>query len=74
MPAITASPVGGKVAHSVEIEDLVIADYDKSGGVLGIEFVDARTHLGDIEKYVKLATLNLTAPSAPSDTDPAPTV
>ncbi len=44
-----------KVAYSVEIDDMVIADYDEHGTVLGIEFVDAKQHLGDVEKYVKLA-------------------
>ena len=44
------------VAYSVEIDDMVIADYDEHGTVLGIEFVDAKKHLGDVEKYVKLAT------------------
>jgi uncharacterized protein YuzE len=46
----------GRVAYSVEIDDMVIADYDERGAVLGIEFVDAKKHLRDIEKYVKLAT------------------
>jgi uncharacterized protein YuzE len=46
----------GKVAYSIEIDDMVIADYDELGAVLGIEFVDAKKHLGDVEKYVKLAT------------------
>ena len=45
----------GKVAYSIEIDDMVIADYDEQGTLLGIEFVDARKHLGDIESYVKLA-------------------
>jgi len=44
-----------RVAYSVEIDDMVIADYDESGSVLGIEFVDASKHLMDAEKYVKLA-------------------
>jgi len=45
-----------KVAYSVEIDDMVIADYDDRGTVLGIEFIDAKKHLGDVEKYVRLAT------------------
>ena len=50
--------VGGnkaKVAYCIEIDDMVIADYDEHGAVLGIEFVEAKKHLGDAEKYVKLA-------------------
>jgi len=46
---------GGKVAYSIEIDDMVIADYDEQGTVLGIEFVEAGKHAGEVEKYVKLA-------------------
>jgi len=45
----------GEVAYSVEIDDMVIADYDEQGTVLGIEFLEASKHLGDVEKYVELA-------------------
>ena len=45
----------GKVAYSIEIDDMVIADYDERGAVLGIEFVEAKKHIGDAEKYVELA-------------------
>jgi len=45
----------GKVAYSIEIADMVVADYDEQGTVLGIEFVEAKKHLADAEKYVMLA-------------------
>ncbi len=45
----------GKVAYSVEIDDMVIADYDEQGTVLGIEFLEASKHLGDVEKCIRLA-------------------
>ena len=44
-----------KVAYSVEIDDMVIADYDEQGSVLGIEFLEASKHLADVEKYIQLA-------------------
>jgi uncharacterized protein YuzE len=44
-----------KVAYSIEIDNMVIADYGEQGTLLGIEFVEAKKHLGDVEKYVKLA-------------------
>ncbi len=46
----------GTVAYSIEIEDMVVADYDERGAVLGIEFIDAAKHLTDTAKYVTLAT------------------
>jgi uncharacterized protein YuzE len=43
------------VAYSIEIANMVIADYDEHGSAVGIEFVEAQKHLMDAEKFVKLA-------------------
>ena len=41
------------VAYSVELSDLVIADYDETGAVRGIEFVGKRVE--PIENYLEKA-------------------
>jgi len=41
------------VAYSVELSDLVIADYDASGALRGLEFVGKRTE--PIESYLEKA-------------------
>jgi uncharacterized protein YuzE len=41
------------VAYSVELADLVVADYDESGAVRGIEFVGKRSE--PMEKYLEKA-------------------
>lgn len=41
------------VAYSVELSDLVIADYDETGAVRGIEFVGKRTD--PVESYLDIA-------------------
>jgi len=62
----------GKVAYSVEIDDMVIADYDEQGTVLGIEFLEASKHSGDVEKYVKLAKQKSKAHTKPPRRYPTP--
>jgi hypothetical protein len=42
-----------KVAYSVSLSDLVIADYDASGAVRGLEFVGKQT--APLEQYLELA-------------------
>jgi Protein of unknown function (DUF2283) len=42
-----------KVAYSVDLSDLVIADYDASGAVRGIEFVGKQE--GPLDRYLELA-------------------
>jgi uncharacterized protein YuzE len=42
-----------KIAYSVELSDLVIADYDETGAVRGIEFV--RKQVEPIDAYIEKA-------------------
>lgn len=44
----------GKVAYSQQIDELVIADYDSTGAVIGLEFL-AEEVAKDRDKYLALA-------------------
>src|SRR5689334_15507326 len=52
-----------RVAHSVELSDLVVADYDETGAVRGIEFVGKRTEPS--EYYLEKARKSQSRTTAP---------
>jgi uncharacterized protein YuzE len=44
-----------RVAYSVELDPLVVADYDESGNVIGIELLTAQTDKFDVHRLIALA-------------------
>ena len=46
---------GEKVAYSIDLDDEVIADYDKEGQVVGVEFLAGNSLDVEIERYIELA-------------------
>jgi|RhiMetdeSRZDD1v2_1073273.scaffolds.fasta_scaffold4720691_1 uncharacterized protein YuzE len=48
--------VEGKTARSIEVTDDVVADFDRSGTLLGIEVLDAKSYdPGDCQRLISLA-------------------
>lgn len=57
----------GRVAHTAELENLVVADYDEAGQMLGVEFVRAK-HFGPfLLEHPEVATLPSCLPYANLD-------
>jgi uncharacterized protein YuzE len=44
-----------KVAYSIDLDDMVVADYDEMGNVVGVEFLDSKLGKGEVERYLNLA-------------------
>ena len=57
---------GEGVAYSIDIDEAVIADYDNSGEVVGVEFLDAKTSAVEIMRYIELAKVRSKGASAGS--------
>ncbi len=51
------------VAYSIEVAPLVVADYDASGNVAGIELLTAATDKYDIHNLIALAGKQAKSPS-----------
>ena len=55
--AVYFSLTKGKVASTVEMDDRLIVDLDKTGNIIGIELLDASTQMGtganSLEKIVR---------------------
>jgi len=45
----------GKVRYSTELDDLVTADYDALGNVIGLEILDDKASESDIQRFIELA-------------------
>ncbi|HZW34554.1 MAG TPA: DUF2283 domain-containing protein [Isosphaeraceae bacterium] len=43
------------VAYSIDLDDMVVADYDEMGNVVGVEFLDSKLGKGEVERYLNLA-------------------
>jgi uncharacterized protein YuzE len=53
--AIYAQVSKGSVNYSVEIQEMVVADYDVTGNLVGVEILDSKIPVADIQKFLDLA-------------------